>query len=1068
MRVLVTLNKLHLLRFQPRLPQFQLVKVLRGGELGQCAVADVTLSHADLRQSELLDLHFLRFHRDSRSRHLCGITSRGHFLLITPQGRIVLSSPLISATDTVPSATVVPVTTMKGYTKRLFVVIDPGKVAMFTKAQLATVIERERVEGAYTVLTFDGCADALCWTRIRTIFDTREVLILAHNSKFTVSQYTFLKEDEVPDIGLKDVLRASISSVASRWLRRSEPGRLSPSTSALKLLSEIADPKRTFDRVIAIGDLTATLDKAGRVWVIDTNSFIIIRMLKGYRGGDIAWHKTAEHVNLAVYLPSRRLLDVWRMRTGLRSTRIRLAEDGRLLASNDRAYFLSESGKLLLFDQSDASIRAAFFYDNSADPLTSATRHQRDQALISAYPSHRKASTLAAISVENLALLFPFIFGSSTRSGEEYLELISVAIAKVEALQTHPNRLVLFKTIKADSGGNAEMTSVETLLEALHNRKKVCMAYCDIVKGMKDAVDGLVDAAVNSDEVRQFLDMFHLSLQFDDEFVDAHGEGEIDKTTFENSTYQTSWRQFYKLVTSPPSPEDSQNLSLLVSQLLLCDYSRYEQALKRVGKTRGAAVEMFFSWVSACDAKQLAFALAHPAAVQEWLQSLLSDYSSQVVEFARDCHRLCGVYVLLRLCEKVEGENPVWREMLGELESVKEIGEVFAEAGMTPELTIKGISAQRSLSRAVAEWELAEHEAARVFGLESPESSHLECRLLPIAPDRLKPQLSPPLYAIHRADIVLTKAEPISGAAVETAFKHLMVLQDPLLLSAALYYLYTKHVAKALFAAFEDLPGVSDLPQAVTPWLETLEKSAQAEGSFLAINTDSLLSSVTTAWLDIKSLVLNFNLQQMRKVLMISRLTPEEATSVSAVVEKVFALSSSDIEELVYLNLPLQAISTDAESATRLFNFHTIAQKEDARLLSSILTTDEESLKIITIRRLLEEGNDPEAEQLISEVRDTIKLSETLYAVARMRIGYIVQTLQDGPEYALLLSNFPRKLMKMRSEDSSIVGTPSLKSAKDLLSQAIRYMDAKYSVHYKEALELEDAYQSLYKVASAE
>lgn len=1029
--------------------------------------SSVHLTHAD--SAFLLDLHFLRFRKQGqgRKRYICAVTARGYFLLIQPTGRVVVVSPLLPSGCTLDSATILPIYTSEGYTKRLFITLESGKVAAFTKAQLLRLYSSMAVESDYTVYSHDGTADVMAWTRLNTVFETREVLVIANNTRSALTQYALPTPDEEPEIGLSDVLKASFFSVKSRFFRGSagQGPRSRPNTGSLRQTSELTDPKRMFDRMIVIGDLIATLDKAGRVWVLDSNTFLVIRMLKGYRGGEIAWHHTGKYVNLVIYLPSRRLLDVWRMKTGLRATRLRLPEEGRLLSFTSKALFMTDSGSVYLFDQSESGIHPSYFFDSSLEALTASARFQRDRDIVSNYTSRREASGLAVIAVENLGLLLPLVLGEANRSGEEYLQLVTLAINKTETLLNHPNKIVIFKTIKADFQSSPDLASVESLLSALHSRKLLCSAYCEVIQRLKSSLDSLTSTATGSAEVQSFLDTFHLTVSFDDEFVDARGENEVDKVTFEHSVYWTSWKHFYHMCSPSASAEDSQNVSLILVQLLLLDLACFEKALKMVGKTRGAAVEMFLTWASTCDIKQLALMMGNSVPAQGWVQSLLHDYTPQVRDFVVECSRLPSVYVLLVLCLQVDAGNEVWVEMMKELMALNRVALLFAAEDFCPILTMKGLTGNYSISRAIAQWELAEGSEAQLRAIESRSDSHIQTKIREILPEKLLPQLSPPLYAIHRADLTLTSTS-LNAVSVTSALNHLSAVQDPLLLSATLYHLYLKHIAENLYSAFEDVPGVSDLPEAATLWLESLQTHFQAEGSFLQINTDTLLATITGSWLDVKPLLLAFNLQYLLKVLLLSRLAPADTPSVSVLVNNVFSLNESEVEDLVYLNLPVQAITSNPEISTQLFTSIVTSHKEHARVLSSLLTTDEESLKIASVKRLLEEGNDVEADMLIEEIQDTLKLGEALYSVARVRVAYIVQTFQCDPKYALLLSNFPRKLMKLLDEDASNIQQTSLLAAKDLLSRAIKYMDANLSVHYAAAAELEDAFLCLYRLAT--
>jgi hypothetical protein len=484
-----------------------------------------------------------------------------------------------------------------------------------------------------------------------------------------------------------------------------------------------------------------------------------------------------------------------------------------------------------------------------------------------------------------------------------------------------------------------------------------------------------------------------------------------------------------------------------------------------VGKTRGAAVEMFLIWTANCDVKQLALMVANSAPARAWIQSLLHDYAAQVREFVQECARLPSVYLLLMLCIQVDPGNEIWVEMMKELMVINRVSQFFTTKDFFPKLTMKGLTGNYSISRVIAQWELTEGDAPRIRALENRSESHVQEKLKEILPERLHAQLNPYFYAIHRADLTLNSTA-LSTFTLTSALDHLSIIKDPLLLSATLCHLYLKHIAESLHSAFEDVPGVSDLPEGVTIWLEALQAHSLSEGSFLQITTDTLLATITGAWLDVKPRLLAFNLQYLLKVLMLSRLVPADTPSISVLVNKVFSLSESEVEDLVYLNLPVQAITSNPEISTQLFTSIVTNHKEHARALSSLLTTDEESLKIASVKRLLEEGNDTEADMLIEEILDTLKLGEALYSVARVRVAYIVQTFQCDPKYALLLSNFPRKLMKLLDEDSSKIQQTSLLAAKDLLSRAIKYMDSNLSTNYAAATELEDAFLCLYRLAT--
>ena len=1018
----------------------------------------------------LLDLHFLRFRKQeqARKRYLCGVTTKGYFLLIQPNGRIVISSCLLPFEGNLTSAIISPVFTSEGYIKRLFITLSPGKIAVFTKLQLIRMYRDMSIDSDFTVYSHEGTADVLAWTRMTSVFESREVVIVAHNARSTLAQYTYPLPDEDTEVGLSDVLRASFFSVKSRFFSGSNPNRShrnNPSTGNFRLLSEIMDPKRIFDKIIALHDLIATLDKAGRVWVLDSNTFLVIRMLKGYRGGEVAWDVVGKNVNLVVYLPARRLLDVWRMRTGLRVTRIRLPEEGRLVAHEDKAFFLTDSGVVYLFSQSEEGIAPGYFYDSSVEALTASARFQRDRDIVSSYTSRKDSSGLPTISVENMGLLLPLVLGEANRSGEEYLHLVNLTISKTETLLTHPNKLVIFKTIKADFPNSPDLMSLEMLLSALHSRKKLATAYCDIIQKLKTGID--VNSVAASAEVQNFLEIFRLNVSFDDEFVDAKGEYDSDKVTFESATYWTSWRHFHHMCSNPNSLEDGQNLSLILTQLLLCDLPSFERALNMTGKTRGSSVEMFFTWITHCDIKQLALMLVNPVPARTWIQTLLHDFSSELKEFILGCSRLPGVFVLLSLCMQVDSGSDLWIGLMKEVLALNQVELVFAAKGCFPAMTLKGLTGSCSVSRVVAQWELTEGDVAKILALESQSDSHIQEKLKEVLPERLHSQLNPYLYAIHRADTLLS-ASSLNASVVTSAFDHLSPIKDPLLLSAVLHHLYLKHIAENLHSAFEDVPGVSDLPSAVTVWLEALQENYQSEGSFLQINSDDLMATITGSWLDVKPPLLTFNLQYMLKVLVLSRFTPPDIPSTSSLITKVFGLTDSEVEELVYLNLPVQAITSDPEISTQLFTSVLTTHKEQARELSSLLTTDEESLKIGSIKRLLEEGNDVEADLLIEEVRDTLKLGEALYSVARMRVAYVVQVLQDDPKYGLLLSNFPRKLMTLMHDDTSRIQPTSPLAAKDLLSRAIKYMDSNLSVNYAAATELEEAYSNLYRLMSEE
>ena len=1061
LRCLVAGTKVHFLKFLPRLSDFHCASVALDGNPVAVQHSTVHLTHAD--SAFLLDMHFLRFRKQgqARKRYICAVTARGYFLLIQPAGRVVVVSPLLPSESSLNSASILPIYTSEGYTKRLFITLESGKVVVFTKAQLLRLYRSMAVESDFTIYSHEGAADVVAWTRLNTVFETREILVVANNARSALTQYALPKPDEEQEIGLSDVLKASFFSVKSRLFRSygGQGPRARPNTGSFLQISEVTDPKRMFDRIITLGDLIATLDKAGRVWVLDSNTFLVIRMLKGYRGGEIAWHHTGKYTNLVVYLPSRRLLDVWRMRTGLRATRLRLPEEGRLLSFSSRALFVTESGSVYLFDQSEAGIHPSYFFDSSIDALTASARFQRDRDIVSSYTSRRDTSGLAAIAVENLGLLLPLVLGEANRSGEEYLQLVTLAISKTETLLNHPNKIVIFKTIKADFQTSPDLVSVESLLSALHSRKLLCSAYCEITQRLKSSVDSLASTATGSAEVQSFLDIFHLTVSFDDEFVDARGENEADKVTFEHSLYWTTWKHFYHMCSTSASAEDSQNVSLVLVQLLLLDLVCFERALKMVGKTRGAAVEMFLTWVSTCDIKQLALMVGNSAPAQGWVQSLLHDYTPQVRDFVVECSRLPSVYVLLTLCLQVDVGNEEWVERMKELMALNKVAMLFAAKDFCPQLTMKGLAGNYSISRAIAQWELTEGNEPKHV------ENHIQTKIREILPERLLSQLSPHLYAIHRADLTLTSTT-LNASTVISAFNHLSAVQDPLLLSATLYHLYLKHIAESLYSAFEDVPGVSDLPEAATLWLEALQTHFQAEGSFLQINTDMLLMTITGSWLDVKPLLLAFNLEYLLKVLLLSRLAPADTPSVSKLVFDVFSLNDSEVEDLVYLNLPVQAITSDPEKSTKLFTSMVTSHKEHARVLSSLLTTDEESLKIASVKRLLEEGNDVEADMLIEEIHNTLKLGEALYSVARVRVAYIVQTFQCDPKYALLLSNFPRKLMKLLDEDASNIQQTSLLAAKDLLSRAIKYMDANLSANYAAAAELEDAFLCLYRLAT--
>jgi hypothetical protein len=159
---------------------------------------------------------------------------------------------------------------------------------------------------------------------------------------------------------------------------------------------------RTVSAPCASG-VAALTDNLGRVMLLDVHTFSFIRMWKGLRDAQCAFIDNGCY--LAIYAPRRGVLEVWRVRHGVREALLSvgvglvLSSTGHLIRSTGEVQLVRYSPTLAAHWKSDtqtlARIRVAVANGTSAVPLLSEMRHPKllVQALL-ALPVHCTSSDM--------------------------------------------------------------------------------------------------------------------------------------------------------------------------------------------------------------------------------------------------------------------------------------------------------------------------------------------------------------------------------------------------------------------------------------------------------------------------------------------------------------------------------------------------------------------------------------------------------------------------------------------------------------------------------------------------
>ena len=114
------------------------------------------------------------------------------------------------------------------------------------------------------------------------------------------------------------------------------------------------DPERTLDKAVpnSTGRYLAVADSLGRVSILDTTLFVIIKMLKGYREATIVWldHQSESSCGIQstflVYLPRRGIIEAWRTHSPQRLAAMKIGFHCRLLDCRVQCCVLQTDGMI--------------------------------------------------------------------------------------------------------------------------------------------------------------------------------------------------------------------------------------------------------------------------------------------------------------------------------------------------------------------------------------------------------------------------------------------------------------------------------------------------------------------------------------------------------------------------------------------------------------------------------------------------------------------------------------------------------------------------------------------------